>query len=129
MVEEAAPLVVDDEEGTAFELRALEEGVDDVGHERLAEPHVPVRVLVAGGPRSSPLNDGSTKESGQGAGRAAFVVLLDLARACEARRSPEGRDRDVGVEVAVRDPCVSAAKIVESGNPPLDVGIELSFIP
>ncbi len=48
MVEEPSPLVVDDEQRAAFELRRLEERVDDVRDERLADPYVAMRVLVAG---------------------------------------------------------------------------------
>jgi len=47
MLEEAAPLVVDDEQRAGLPLRRFHERVHDVGHERLAGAHVAVRVLVA----------------------------------------------------------------------------------
>ena len=104
MVEEAAPLVVDDEQRAAFELRRFDEGVDDVGDERLADADVAVRVLVAGGPLFLALERGVDEgDRRQRPARAALVVLLHLAGAREPRRAPERRDRDVGVEVAVGD--------------------------
>ena len=50
VVEEPAPLVVDDEQRAALVVGRLHERVDHVGHERLAEPHVAERVLVGGEP-------------------------------------------------------------------------------
>jgi hypothetical protein len=47
MIEEATPLVVVDEHRAALELRRGDERVDDVGHERLADPDVAMRVFVA----------------------------------------------------------------------------------
>ena len=47
VVEEASPLVVVDEHRARPELRRGDEGVDDVGHEGLADADVAVRMLVA----------------------------------------------------------------------------------
>ena len=66
VVEEAAPLVVDDEQRAALPLRRLHERVHDVGHERLAHADVAVRVLVARGARAladAPAKYGSTNET------------------------------------------------------------------
>ena len=85
-------------------LRAFHEGVDDVGHEGLADADVAVRVFVARGPlflaREGRVDEG---DGGQRPGAAAVVVLLHLARAGDPGRAPERRDGDVGVEVTVRD--------------------------
>ena len=83
----------------------LHEGVDDVGHEGLAGPHVAVRVLVAR--QARPLADAAgevridERDSREGPGRAARVVVGDRARAGEAGLAPQRAHRDVVEEVAV----------------------------
>src|SRR5205823_6080260 len=85
----------------------LHEGVDHVGHERLPGADVPVRVLVAGEPRSLPYAAGEVgvdvRDVGQRPRGAARVELGDAARALQAGDAPQGRDGDVVEEVAVGD--------------------------
>ena len=85
VVEEPAPLVVVDEQDPAPVLRRLDEGVDDVGHERLADADVAVRVLVAGGPLVLPQEGGvDERDVGELAGGGVGVELR--ARGAPRRR-------------------------------------------
>ncbi len=86
VVKEAAPLVVDDEQRAALELRRLHERVHDIRHERLAGAHVAVRVLIARGALVLPRKGRVDKaERRPGPAGAALVVLLHLPRARQAR--------------------------------------------
>ena len=95
VVEEPAPLVVVDEHRSAPVLRGLDECVGDVGHERLAESDVAVRVLVGGDP-------------------VAAATVLER-RVDEADRRQLAR-RGVGVELRRRADPVEPARPVERGD-------------
>ena len=103
VVEEAAPLVVDDEQGPAAVVRRGHEGVDHVSHERLAQPDVAQRVLVGRQPVPSPavaerrIDD---RDVGQRARRAVGVVARHGVRPAQPARPVDRRERDVGVVVA-----------------------------
>ena len=101
VVEEPAPLVVVDEQDPAPILRRLDEGVDDVGHERLADADVAVRVLVAGGSLVLPQEGGVDEgDVGQLAGGGVGVELRDGVHPGAAAAAVEGREGEVRVVVA-----------------------------
>ena len=119
VVEEPAPLVVHDEQRAALVLRRLDERVHDVGDERLADPHVAVRVLVARGPLVLAVERGiDERQRRQGAARRLLVVLWTwLERASPARPTAPRRGCRCRSSGSRPRPCESAAKIVVSGNP------------
>ena len=129
VVEEPAPLVVDDEERAALVVRATRRTRHDVGHERLAEAHVAVRVLVgrvaveAAAVAERRVDDRDVR---QRPGRAVGVVLGDRPRPRRAARAPDRRERQVRVVVAARveaSGCASArSKIVSHWLPSVSTG-------
>src|SRR6185295_2898124 len=101
VIEEPAPLVVVDEQDPAPILRRLDEGVDDVGHERLADADVAVRVLVAGGSLVLPQEGGVDEgDVGELAGGGVSVELRDGVHPAAASAAVEGREGEVRVVVA-----------------------------
>ena len=105
VVEEASPLVVDDEERAPLPVGRLDERVHDVGHERLAEPHVAERVLVGRDPvAAAAVAKGRVDEGdvGQRARRAVGVVVGHRPRPRGPARAPHRRERQVRVVVARR---------------------------
>ena len=103
VVEEASPLVVDDEQRAALPVRRLDEGVHHVGHERLPEPHVTERMLVrrhAVAASAVAERRVDERDVRQRARRAVGVVLGHRPCPRDAARSPDRRERQVGVVVA-----------------------------
>ena len=134
VVEEAAPLVVDDEERAAAVAPRRHEGAHDVGHPRLAEPDVAVRVLVGRDPVAPAavaerrVDERDVRQRPQ---RAVRVVLAPAAASTTRRARPRpprtaGRSCSTGRST----PRASArSKIVSHWLPAVSSGGALSLRP